>query len=102
MHLIQILLPVEDNENQSFPASYYHRVREELTKEFQGLTAYTRAPAEGLWKDENATVARDDIIIFEVMIDQLDERWWQNYKASLLTLFSQEEIIIRQQEIRLL
>src|SRR5687768_4274806 len=39
MHLIQILLPVYDNDGKSFPASRYADVRRELTERFGGLTA---------------------------------------------------------------
>jgi hypothetical protein len=54
-YLIQILLPLVDNEGQPFPHSDYMRVRSELTERFGGLTAFTRAPAEGFvggeWQD---------------------------------------------------
>ena len=50
MHLVQILLPTHDNHQQPFAREEYGRVREELTDKFGGLTVYTRAPAEGLWR----------------------------------------------------
>jgi hypothetical protein len=34
----------------------------ELTERFGGLTVHTRAPAEGLWKDESERTARDDVV----------------------------------------
>lgn len=102
MHLIQIFLPVRDNEGKAFPAENYLRIRQELMKEFHGLTTFTRAPAEGLWKDGNNAVAEDDIVIFEVMLKQIDEPWWKRYKQSLEQMFSQDEIVIRAQNIRLL
>jgi hypothetical protein len=70
-YLIQILLPLFDNEGQHFPHSDYMRVRSELIERFGGLTAFTRAPAEGLW-EENGETARDDIVVFEVMTSELD------------------------------
>lgn len=59
MHQIQLLLPLSDNDGTPFPVAHYGRVREELTERFQGLTAYSRAPAEGLWKKDDHAVARD-------------------------------------------
>jgi hypothetical protein len=47
MHLLQIFLPVRNNNDKPFPKGHYTRIRKTLTKEFGGLTAYTRAPAEG-------------------------------------------------------
>lgn len=48
-HPIQILLPLSDNQGHGFSGSDYTCVRSELTKQFGGLTAFTRSPAEGLW-----------------------------------------------------
>jgi hypothetical protein len=39
MYLVQILLPVYDNDGRPFPASSYADVRRELTERFGGLTA---------------------------------------------------------------
>jgi hypothetical protein len=47
VHLVEILLPVADNEGQPFDAHKYAVVREELSRRFGGITAFTRAPAEG-------------------------------------------------------
>ena len=74
-HLIQILLPLSDNEGEPFSRSEYARVRSELTERFGGMTAFTRGPAEGLW-EENGKTARDDIVVFEVMAPDLDASWW--------------------------
>jgi hypothetical protein len=48
-HLVQILLPVYDNASRRFPTDHYNGVRARLADMFGGLTAYTRAPAEGFW-----------------------------------------------------
>jgi hypothetical protein len=102
MHLIQIFLPVRDNKEMAFPTENYTRIREPLTKQFGGLTAYTRAPAEGLWRDEENASHHDDVIIFEVMASELDGPWWQDYKRQLKQTFAQDEIIIRVHKILLL
>lgn len=75
MHLIQIFLPVRDNNDVVFPTQNYSRIRELLTQQFGGLTVYTRAPAEGLWKDERNASHHDDLVIFEVMATELHESW---------------------------
>jgi hypothetical protein len=67
-------------------------VRAKLTGMFGGLTAYTRAPAEGLWASGSA-VKRDDIVVVEVMVDSLDPKWWEAYRRELEQLFRQEQIV---------
>jgi hypothetical protein len=95
-HLVQILLPVYDNAGSRFPTDHYDQVRMRRTNTFGGLTAYTRAPAQGFWHSDNA-VKRDDVVMVEVMVDELDRTWWSNYKRELEQLFCQEEIVFRAQ-----
>lgn len=95
MHLVEILLPVRDNDGRPFPRADFDRVRAELAEHFGGVTAFTRAPAEGLWKDEAGSPARDDVVIFEVMADPLDRAWWASYREQLRQRFRQEELLIR-------
>ena len=99
LHLVQILLPLYDNENHAFDDALYVEVRRELTERFGGLTAFTRAPAEGLWKDDPGRTSRDDIVVLEVMSDELDLSWWRAYRGELERRFRQDEIVIRAQEI---
>jgi hypothetical protein len=98
MHLIQLLLPQYDNTGEQFPEAYYTKVRRELTDKFGGLTAFTRAPAQGLWKNEGET-KRDDILVFEIMSPRLNRAWWRHYRAALEERFRQDRIIIRAQRI---
>lgn len=70
MHLVQILLPLFDNEGKPFSPETHRRVHAELTERFGGLTAFTRAPAEGLWRDQDQTT-RDDIVVLEAMASSL-------------------------------
>ena len=102
MHLVQILLPVYDNEQNPQPHDEFRRVRRELTERFGGLTVYTRAPAEGMWKLNDNHTTRDDIVIFEVMASQLDPAWWRTYRHDLEARFRQDVIVIRAQQMRLL
>jgi hypothetical protein len=43
MYLIEILLPVRDNEGRPFAATSYQSLRDELTEHYGGVTAFTRA-----------------------------------------------------------
>jgi hypothetical protein len=100
-YLIQILLPLSNNEGAPFPRADLTRVRSELMDKFGGMTAFTRAPAEGVWEDEGQ-IARDDIAVFEVMADDLDVAWWGAYRQILENRFQQESILIRAQETRVI
>lgn len=101
MFLIQILAPLHDNHQQPFIEGEFTQMRSELTERFGGLTVYTRAPAEGLWK-QNGNQTSDDIVIFEIMAPTLDEVWWKEYRYILQDRFRQESIIIRAQGMQLL
>jgi hypothetical protein len=101
MHLIQILLPLYDNQGNRFGPEPYREIRDELSGRFGGLTAFSRAPAEGEWR-EGGKSHRDDIVVYEVMTESLDEAWWREYRAKLEQLFRQDEIIVRAQTMRLL
>ena len=98
MHVIEILLPLRDNEGKPFPRADLDRVRHELTDRFGGVTAHLRAPAAGAWKDDEGDVERDDVVIVEVMADALDRGWWADYRRELERRFRQEEIVIRATE----
>ena len=94
MNLVQILLPLADNQGQRFGREAYERVRRELADRFGGITSFTRAPAEGVWKEGGHT-SRDDMVVFEVMARDLDRGWWEHYRADLEQRFDQEAIVVR-------
>ena len=102
MHLIQVLLPLYDNAGEPLPRDLFRAVAGELTDRFGGLTAYTRAPAEGLWKEGADTTTRDDIVVYEVMADRLDRAWWRDYRAGLEAQFRQDLVVVRAQSVKLL
>ena len=102
MHLIQILLPLFDNEGRAFPHETYRSIGDELVERFSGLTAFTRAPAEGLWAPGDDEAKRDDIVVFEVMTDKIDKKWWAEYRQRLEKQLRQEAIIIRMHKVELL
>jgi len=95
MHLVQLLLPIADNDGRPFPRSAYDRVRFELAERYGGVTAYLRAPAEGLWRESPGHVSRDDVVIYEVMTDRLERSWWSMYRHALEERFRQAELVIR-------
>jgi hypothetical protein len=99
IHLVQLLLPLYDNAGRAFPAVQYTTIRDELTERFGGLTAYSRAPAQGLWNDASGPTRRDDIVVYEVMTDTLDRNWWREYRRTLEQRFEQDELVIRSQAV---
>jgi hypothetical protein len=102
MLLIHILLPLNDNDGRPLGRDLFAAVAAELTERFGGLTAHTRAPAEGLWREDSSEANHDQIVIYEVMSEDLDEEWWRGYRRGLEKRFRQEQVIVRAQEIRLL
>lgn len=102
MHLVHILLPLNDNRGRALPKKLFRAVADELTEKFGGLTAHTRAPAEGRWKEDSAEPERDEIVIYEVMTEELDGAWWAKYREQLETRFKQEKVIVRAQEVKVL
>ncbi|HXT18928.1 MAG TPA: hypothetical protein VN706_25100 [Gemmatimonadaceae bacterium] len=103
MNLVQLLLPLFDNEGKRQPEELFRRVRGELTERFGGLTEHTRAPAHGLWQDDDTgRTNQDDIVVYEVMVDDIDRDWWRRYRNDLEGAFRQKELVIRAQPLDLL
>ena len=101
MYLVQILLPLRDNEGQPLPRDIFDSIKLRLTDRYKGLTAYSRSPAEGLWKPRSKT-RRDEIVVYEVMVPDLDLNWWRDYRKLLEQQLRQESIVIRAQETHVL
>lgn len=95
LYLVQLLLPLYDNAGQPFDPALFDEVRAELVERFGGLTAYNRAPARGLWKDGRDTVSRDDVVVYEVMVQGLDRAWWSQHRGRLAQRFDQDELLVR-------
>lgn len=102
MYLVQVLLPLYDNAQNPLPRDLYETVAGELTERHGGLTAYTRSPAEGFWRDAMEQTSLDEIVVYEAMVESLDVEWWQAYRKALERRFRQEKVVVRAQEIRLL
>jgi len=102
MYLIQLLLPLYDNEQQALPKSSFRAVRDELIERFGGLTTYSRAPASGYWLEEGDNAVHDESVVYEVMANDLDRGWWADYRAELERRFRQESLVIRAHALTLL
>jgi hypothetical protein len=95
MYLVQLLLPLQDNAGITFPRRDFEIVRTELTERYGGVTAYLRSPAAGVWTTEEGTVARDQVVMVEVVVEDLDRGWWGAYRYELEARFRQAEILMR-------
>ncbi len=102
MYLIQMLLPLYDNEGKPFSTALYTEVRAEMVTRFGGLTAYARAPASGLWQESQGQTVRDDLVIYEVLSARLDRIWWQDYRTTLEKRFVQDTLMVRAHRIHIL
>ncbi len=102
MHLVELFLPLADNEGSPFSRPMFAWVEKELAEMFGGVTAYPRAPASGVWKQGGANTKRDDLVVFEIMTEKIEADWWKSYREKLEKIFKQERILIRSHEICLL
>jgi hypothetical protein len=101
--IVQLLLPTVDGEGVKVPLSKMRSLARELSDRFGGVTSFLRAPAEGLWQPhENAPAEKDDIVIFDVMAEDLDEAFWRSLRVRLKADLGQSEIIVRAQPVDLL
>ena len=106
-HLVQVLLPLHDNAGTPYDDALYEEVAVELTHRFGGMTAYTRAPAQGRWKTDDSTVSADklvvsdDVVVVEVIVDELDEAWWRAFRERQQKAFQQRAMIVRAHVIQL-
>ena len=94
-YVIQLVLPVRDNEGNIFPGRIWSALKDQLTARFGGVTAYTRAPAEGVWQPDPERTAAEDVFVVEVMTRQLEREWWQALRRELEVTLRQEEIVVR-------
>ena len=102
MHLVQVLLPLYDNDGHPFEEALHLRVKTAFTEKFGGVTAYVRSPAEGAWHGPSGVKSHDEIVIFEVMTARLDRAWWRKMRRDLARTFKQEQLVIRTHPIEIL
>lgn len=92
-HLVQILLPLVDGDGAPIDPLEFEALSERLTAEYGGITAYTRSPAEGRWRNDDL-VQRDEIVVFEVLVRRLDVSWWKAFRVGLEGRFKQNSVLI--------
>lgn len=94
MNVIEVFLPLDRGNGMPVEGEQIEAIVKGLADRFGGATAFTREPADGLWK-RSSTIEHDRIIIVELMVNDVDETWWKNYRARLQKEFEQDEILIR-------
>jgi hypothetical protein len=94
MVLIQLLLPTTGAAGSN-AMTLLSDTRRELAERFNGVTAYVRSPAKGLWTAPDGRVEADDVVMVEVVTDTFDRAWWRSYSAMLAQRFSQKTIHVR-------
>jgi hypothetical protein len=102
--LIQLLLPttLPGGAPTQDASAALADTRRELAKVFDGLTAYVRSPAKGIWTAPDGHTEHDDVVMVEVVTDHFDRPWWRAYAATLAERFRQDTIHVRAIEIQLL
>ena len=95
MVLIQLLLPIVGVAGLDEPMAPLAQTRRELAERFEGLTAYMRAPAKGLWTTPDGHTEQDDVVMVEVVTDNFDRAWWRTYASTLAERFRQQTIHVR-------
>ena len=105
MVLIQLLLPTtfpDGTASQQDGTAALTETRRELAGRFDGLTAYVRSPAKGIWTAPDGHTERDDVVMVEVVTDHFDRPWWRAYARTLAERFRQDTIHVRAMSIQLL
>ena len=92
--LVQLLLPLSDNDGQPYPDDLLEGIKQELSRRFGGMTAYERAPAKGLWRHDGKQ-SRDNIVVVEVMVEDFDREWWSGLRGSLEAKLGQKALVFR-------
>jgi hypothetical protein len=98
-HLIEILLPKETGKGQPISKDWFDGFLKELTDRFGGATSFLRAPGQGLWQGGGGT-EKDGIAVVEIMVEAIDSSYWKTLRERLERELSQDEIVIRAQQIR--
>jgi hypothetical protein len=93
MVLIQLLLPTGVSGDPAMTA--LAETRRELVDRFNGVTAYVRSPAKGLWTAPDGHTEADDVVMVEVVTETFDRAWWRTYSAMLAQRFAQDTIHVR-------
>jgi hypothetical protein len=94
MQIVEVFLPLETGCGHRIGAEVIKGIINGLADCFGGATAFTRSPADGLWK-HGSSLEKDRIVIIEVMVREVDDAWWSGYRRRLEEEFEQDEVMIR-------
>jgi hypothetical protein len=100
--LIQLLLPIVRVAEPNQLHTPLRQTREELAARFNGLTAYVRSPAKGVWTAPDGHTEQDDVVMMEIVTETFDRAWWRTYAATLAARFQQDTIHLRAVPIEML
>ncbi len=90
----ELYIPLEYNDGRSVERDKLHRTKEELVREFGGLTVFPPAGgAEGYWLHEGELV-EDNILIFRIVVSYNADKWISDYKETLKLRFEQDEVFV--------
>lgn len=101
MYLIRFYLPLRDNQGTAFPPQMFRAVEAELSRRFGGVTAHLQSPARGLWQ-RGARMQADEVVTFEVLVEQANRSWWADYRKALERSFRQEKVMLTMQSVDVL
>jgi len=101
MVLIQLLLPTPPAGARD-ALTPLDDTRRELAGMFDGVTAYLRSPAKGLWTAPDGHTEADDVVMVEVVTETFDREWWRTYAAKLAERFHQDMIHVRAMPVEML
>nr|WP_249795072.1 hypothetical protein [Bradyrhizobium sp. Oc8] len=91
-------MPKEKGDGRPVSQRWFEDFLEELSGNFGGATSFVRAPGHGLWRSGEESLG-DNIAVIEVMAAKLAPEFWRSLRDRLERELSQEEIVIRAQEI---
>jgi hypothetical protein len=79
-----------------------HDLREDLAARFGGVTAFERAPAVGLRREDGGegeeaaeAVTQDSIVVLEVVADDFDPNWWGAFREGWEARLGQRRLLVR-------
>ena len=71
MFVVELFLPLARGDGMPVASAEIEGIVAGMADRFGGATAFTRSPAEGLWKEADE-VEHDRIVIVEVMVEEID------------------------------
>jgi len=93
--LIQLFLPTTTENGKAFPGTYFHAVKQKLGKKFDSLSVYLKSPLIGSLKNDEPILAKDTLLVYEVISDIVETDYWSQYQQFLQKQFKQDYILIR-------